>query len=135
MAALGAAYDGVHGSELWASDGSEAGTALVRDVNAGGGFRVRSDEQHNRRKGTVRVVVLHEGAGRLVAGPANDSPLRRTAQDVTSAGRTTVTLRPTRAGMKRLRKVGRLQLTARFTFTPCGGPGSSEVRKYTLKLR
>lgn len=32
-----AANDGVHGSELWSSDGSEAGTALAADLSAGAG--------------------------------------------------------------------------------------------------
>jgi ELWxxDGT repeat protein len=31
------ADDGVHGDELWTSDGTDAGTTLVKDVNPGGG--------------------------------------------------------------------------------------------------
>ncbi len=30
-------YDGVHGSELWISDGTEAGTQMVKDINPGDG--------------------------------------------------------------------------------------------------
>ncbi|MCP5094456.1 MAG: hypothetical protein GY943_02760 [Chloroflexi bacterium] len=32
-----AAYDGVHGIELWQSDGTEAGTVMVMDINPGAG--------------------------------------------------------------------------------------------------
>ena len=46
-----------------------------------------------------------------------------------------MTLRPTRAGMRTLKRVGRLRVKARFTFTPCGGTGTSVVRPYTLRLR
>lgn len=46
-----------------------------------------------------------------------------------------ITLRPTRAGMQQLRKSGTVRVTARFTFTPCGGTGSSVLRSITLRLR
>src|SRR4029077_4115036 len=35
-----AADDATHGAELWTSNGSRAGTVLVKDVNQGGGFSV-----------------------------------------------------------------------------------------------
>jgi ELWxxDGT repeat protein len=130
-----AGNDGVRGSELWRSDGTEAGTVLVRDINAGGAFRVNPREEADPDKGTVRVKVTVAGAGRLVVGPVGGSELRRSARDLETRGTTTITLRPTRAGMRTLRQVGRLRVTARFTFTPCGGPGSSTVREYTLRLR
>ena len=81
----------------------------------------------------VRVRVA--AAGTLRVSPVGDSRVRGSVQDVASAGTTTVTLRPTRAGMRILKRVGTLKVKARFTFTPCGGTGSSVVRQYTLRLR
>ena len=82
----------------------------------------------------MRVSVRTEGAGRLVVRPAFGSLLQKVVREVASAGDTTVTLRPTRAGMRQLQKTGSLRVRARFTFTPCDGPGSSVVQAYTLKL-
>jgi ELWxxDGT repeat protein len=129
------ADDGARGSELWKSDGTEASTVLVKDINAGGRFTVPLNGTADPSTGTMRVRVTVAGAGRLVVGPVDGSPVRRSVRDVASAGTTTITLRPTKAGMRILKRVGRLRVTARFTFTPCGGTGSSVIRQYTLRLR
>jgi ELWxxDGT repeat protein len=141
-----AADDGIHGAEPWASDGSEGGTVLIKDVNQGGAFTAAKRGTRNFNKGTLRLKVSVAGAGRLVVGPASGSLIRTSRQNIRAAGRTTATLTPTRAGMSKLRQslrrahrhggnVGTLRVRARFTFTPCGGTPSSQVRRYTLKLK
>jgi ELWxxDGT repeat protein len=131
------ADDGARGSELWKSDGTEAGTVLVKDINAGGRFTVASNGTANTSTGTLTVKVAVAGAGRLVVRPADGSAgkLKWSVRDMASAGTTTITLRPTKAGIRILKQIGRLRITARFTFTPCGGTGSSVIRQYTLRMR
>jgi ELWxxDGT repeat protein len=129
------ADDGVHGRELWKSDGTDGGTVLVKDVNAGGAFKVASPGKADRAKGTLTVKVAVAAGGSLVVRPVDGSQLRKTSRVVTSAGRTTVTLRPTRAGKRFLKRHGSLKVKARFTFTPCGGEGSSVTRRFTLTKR
>ena len=129
------ADDGVRGAELWTSDPAGAGADLVKDINLGGAFAVASKGTANTRTGTMAVRVRVEGAGTLAVKAARRTQLRSSTQNVASAGRTTVTLKPTRAGMRTLRRDGRLRVKARFTFTPCGGTGTSVVKPYTLRLR
>ena len=130
-----AADDGTHGNELWKSDGSGPGTVMVKDVNAGGDFFVNSKGRADTANGTMRVKVRVDSAGTLEVRPAGQSKLKRSVRDVDSAGNTTITLTPTRAGMRVLRKEGKLRVKARVTFTPCGGSGSSVTQPYTLRLK
>ncbi|BBH39037.1 hypothetical protein myaer102_15570 [Microcystis viridis NIES-102] len=41
-----AASDGVNGRELWKSDGTAAGTVLVKDINPGSGFYTSSNPRY-----------------------------------------------------------------------------------------
>jgi ELWxxDGT repeat protein len=129
------AIDGVHGRQLWKSDGTDAGTVMVKDINAGGGFQVSSRGRLDTRRGTETVKVNVEAAGTLRVAPAAGSLLRKAARVTSAAGTTSITLKPTRAGLRVLRRDGVLKVKARFTFTPCGGAGSSVVRQFVLRLK
>jgi len=138
--------DGIHGRELWTSDGTAAGTVRVEDINRGAGFRVAAKARANTRTGVVRLRVRAQAAGELVVGPARGSLVRTVTKDVGSGGRTEVRLEPTAKGLRRLekalrrahregKKVGRVEVDVRFAFTSCAGGTSSETRRFTLKLR
>ena len=108
---------------------------MVRDVNAGGGFKVSKRGTANTRAGTMKVIVTTEGAGRLVVRPAGGSLLKKVVKDVGSPGKTRVVLKPTAAGLAKLQRDGTLRVKAKFVFTPCGGPANAITRSYTLTLR
>jgi ELWxxDGT repeat protein len=130
-----AADDGVHGTEVWKSDGTEGGTVLVRDVNAGGEFSVARRGTPNLATGALRVKVKVAAPGRIVVRPVGGSLLKKTVKDVTRAGGTKVTLKPTAAGVRQLQRTGTLKVRAKVSFTPCGGTASSITRTYTLSMR
>lgn len=107
----------------------------MKDINAGGAFRVPTKGSADTTTGTLKLRVSVAAAGRIVVAPVGASRLRSSGQDALAAGTANVTLRPTKAGMRALRRDGKLVVRARFTFTPCGGTGTSVTRQYTLRLR
>ncbi len=140
------ADDGVHGAEVWSSDGTAAGTRMVADVNRGGYFNPGRRATHHPRRGSLTVRVVTEGAGRLRVAPAANALTRIVGVHVLAKGTVAITVRPTALGLRRLRaalraahrhhrRVARVAVRERFTFTPCGGPPSSKVRRYVLRLR
>src|SRR4029077_5919415 len=98
------------GTELWKSDGTEGGTVLVKDVNVGGAFEVASHGKADTARGTLTVKVAVAGGGTLVVRPATGSALKKSVRVVASADTTTITLRPTRAGRKILKRDGSLKV-------------------------
>jgi ELWxxDGT repeat protein len=127
--------DGVHGWEPWRSDGTRKGTVLVEDINKIVTFGVARHGSRDLDAGTMAVEVTAGAAGRLVVTPADGTEVRRSSQQLPKAGTATIILRPTEAGLRALRREGRLRVRAQFTYTPCSGPPrSSETRAFTLAL-
>ena len=128
------ADDGAHGRELWVSDGTAAGTSLVRDINTHFGVDVVS-ARPDTRNGSMRLRLRADAPGTLEVTPVKGSKLKPTSLEIVSTSRTSLVLEPNRAGMRELRRTGKLKVQAEFTFTPCSGAASSVVHRYTLKLR
>jgi len=131
---------------VWRSNGSEAGTVLVSDIDKGGAFFVPRKGDANLRSGTLTLKVRTAGAGKLVVGAPRGDLLKEATYHPRKAGRTEVTLRPDAAGQRKLeralreahrhgRQVGKVAVRARFTFTPCGGVPSTQVHRFTLMIR
>ncbi len=131
------ADDHVHGAELWRSDGTAAGTEMVEDLNAGGYLDVASRGDADTAKGTLRVRVDVDAPGTIVVEPAGKDWIKRVEREISpgSPTRTTVTLEPTRAAKRVLRREGRLRVGAEFTFTSCGGGSSTVTQHYVLRMR
>lgn len=129
------ADDRIHGSELWRSDGTEAGTVMVEDINAGGALDVSSRGRANLDEGTLRVRVSVDSAGKIVLASAGKRWIKRAVREVDSEGTTRLTLEPTRAARRELRRNGELRVRARFTFTSCGGAVNSVTQRYILRMR
>lgn len=131
------ADDGLHGDELWVSDGTEAGTSIVLDINTGGAFLVSSRPNLNAEEGTLRVRAYFDGSGTLTVAPTGKGGIRRVERDVegSESVRLNVTLELTRAAKRTLRRTGRVEVEAKFTFASCGGAIRSVNRNYTLKMR
>ena len=53
------AHDGANGQELWKSDGTAGGTAMVKDIRPGSGS---SSPQHLTEVGGVLYFVANDGA-------------------------------------------------------------------------
>ena len=71
----------------------------------------------------------------MAVAPVGDSKLKRAARTTEGEGVSSIVLKPTRAGLRELRRTGELKVRARFTFTPCGAPASKVVHSYTPKMR
>jgi VCBS repeat-containing protein len=83
--------------------------------------------------GTVTAQQVSASTARVGAAAKKKSLVKRTRKVATKAGPVRLTLKPTKAGQKRLRLKKKLTARIRFTFTPTGGTAKSTTRKITIK--
>jgi hypothetical protein len=102
------------------------------------------------KNGSTVITVQVPGPGTVTAQQAPTStsrvsaaaqkkkakPLVKRAKKVaTKAGPVRLTIKPTKAGKKVLRRKKKLTVRMRFTFTPTGGTAKSTLKKVTIKVK
>ncbi|MEZ0579403.1 ELWxxDGT repeat protein [Nocardioides sp. MH1] len=129
--------DGVHGSEVWVSDGTAPGTHLVRDVNRRVDWDVSSKPRPNPRSTAALFAASFDSPGRLAVRPALAGGVRRSSRTIDGAAPidTTLRLALTKRAKRKLLRTGQVTIGARFTFHSCTGVVSGYERAYTLKAR
>ena len=96
----------------------------------------------DKKKGTVTATLTVPGAGVVsvasATGKATTSAqgtkalLKPATKAAAAAGTIKIVIRASSAGMKALKKKGKLTTKAAFTFTPTGGRPSTQTKKITL---
>jgi hypothetical protein len=87
-------------------------------------------------KGLARLTLTLPGPGQLkITGKARRIRVIRISRSITRAGRLTLTLRPSRAARRVLRRRGRLRTALRITYTPTGGTAHTVRKTLTFRLR
>jgi hypothetical protein len=98
--------------------------------------------KHNQKNGTVMLPVNVPGPGTLTLtgkGLKHRRPARaaapRSARTVKAAGRVKLLVRAKGKAAKRLRRHGKVKVTAKVTFTPTGGSARTKTKKLKLIRR
>jgi hypothetical protein len=115
-------------------------------------FNAPNGGKANLKKGTLKLKVELPGAGVLEADDASGNArlpalfkqkdlLKPAKAEAKAAGKTKITLKPSRKGLKKLKKgakgkkTGKLKVPTDLTFTPTGGTSHTETKTYKLKLK
>ena len=103
------------------------------------------------KSGSTTITITVPGPGVLQVAPTaggsraafakaraakKKKPLIKTVKlNVAKAGKVKVTLKPTAAGKKVLKKKGKITQKMRITFTPTGGTPKSSTKTITIKRK
>jgi hypothetical protein len=102
------------------------------------------------RNGSATITIQVPGPGTLSAAQAPTAGasrasiaakkkkaklIRKTTKTVAKAGKVKLKIKPTKTGLKQLRKKGKLKVRIAITFTPVGGTPNTEVAKITIKIK
>ena len=139
---LFSAFDDAHGRELFRFVQGTPPPPVTPPSNA---FTLPRKGKADTRKGTLTIGVSLPGAGTLKLGPSGKALVKVVSRTV-AKGTTSLTIKPTRAGKKQLkkklaqalaagRKIGKLKVVVAVTFTPKGGSARTLTKTYTLKLK
>jgi DNA-binding beta-propeller fold protein YncE len=100
----------------------------------------------NKKKGTATVTIVVPAAGQIEAGDASDPLLARAAASrsklkvrrvqLSAAGprKVKVPIKPTRRGLKKLKRSGRLKTKLKFVYTATGAPSTIKTKNLILIL-
>jgi len=81
--------------------------------------------------GTVKALAT----ANLPAGAAKKITVSKATRRATRAGKLKLTLKPSKAALRHLRRRGKLRTSVKLTYTPTGGSARIATRKLTLKLK
>lgn len=94
-------------------------------------------------KGSATLTLDLPGPGTVTAlatatvpaGAAKKITVAKLTRRATRAGKLKLTLKPSKAALRHLKRRGRLRTSVKLTYTPTGGSARSTTRKVTLKLK
>ena len=115
------------------TDASPATRSFTVDTSSSpsNAFELPKKGKANKKKGTLKLKVELPGPGELET--AGSKLIKPATVDVKGAGKTKITIKPAKKGIKKLKKSGKLKVKVTATFTPDGGEPNSQARSYKLK--
>ena len=108
--------------------------AVAPPVNT---FTAPKGGKANKKKATLALKVTLPGPGVLGLKPEGKSPVKTAKVTATKAGPVTITVKLTKAGLKKIKAKsnGKLKVKVALTFTPTGGSPNTQATAYKLTFK